>query len=154
MVFRDVQGGEVVEIGLDLRTVRHLEADRRKQRLDPGHCAGDRMQAGDGITASRQGHVQRLRRQLPVQFGGLNGIAARAQEGFDLILGLIDAGTSGLALLGGQRAQALHLLSDDAALAQVTGLDLVENGQAAGGGELLFGILENFVEIHARTHCS
>ena len=34
MVFRRVQGGEVVEIGLDLGTVGHFEADRTEQRLD------------------------------------------------------------------------------------------------------------------------
>ena len=153
MVFRDVESGEIVEIGLDLRAIGNGEADRGKQGLDACHGTGDRMQRCHGIATTRQGHIEDLGRQLPFQFRGLNTVAPRAQQGFEFVLGLVDARARGLAFLDGQRPQRLHLLRDGSVLAQVTRLDLIEYGQAGSRGKGRFRILENFIEIHARTRC-
>ena len=60
MIRRDVERFEVVEVILDLRTCRDIEAGAAKQRLDAQPRLGDRMQAAR-LLAPRPGSVTSMR---------------------------------------------------------------------------------------------
>ena len=84
MVLRLVERGEVVEVGLDLRAVGDVEAERAEDRLDALERARDRMQAADAAAAAGQRDVERLLRELRVELRVGERLAARVERRFEL----------------------------------------------------------------------
>ncbi len=110
------------------------------------------MQAAARQAPPGQGHVQRFGRQLAIQLGLLQGVAAGFQCRLDRLLGLVDAGASGLAFLGGHAAQALQQFGQLATLAEVAGLDLLQRRQVGADIDRIEGVGNDFVWIaHERV---
>lgn len=147
MVFRRVEGGEIVEVGFDLGTVGHFKADGAEQGLDALQGTGDGMQATPGFTPAGQGHIQGFLGQTGLQGRAADGFAAGVKGTLNLFLGLVDGGTGRLALFRSQFAQPLQQFGDLTTLAQITGLDLFQGIRVLGGSKSRKGFADDLFEI-------
>jgi hypothetical protein len=107
-------------------TVGDLETDRAEQRFDTFQRARDRMQTAARLPTTRQRHIERLFGEARFQRHLAQRLATRVERCFDGVLGAIDRRTGGLALVRRQLGQALEQLGNLAALAEVSGLDLLK----------------------------
>ena len=118
---RDVEGGEIVEIVLDIRPLGDGESHLAEDGDDLVDGLAHRMDAALGLRARRQSDVDPLLGEARVQRGPGEVRLARVQGGGDRLLQGVEA-LAGLApLLGAEAAEGLHELGDLALLAQ--GLD-------------------------------
>ncbi|MNS89236.1 hypothetical protein D3C72_1232420 [compost metagenome] len=147
MVVRVVQRGEVHPVGLDLGTIRHVEADGAEDLLHAFPSAHDRMQAAARHGAAGQRHVDGLGGQARVHQRIGQRLAARLQGTFHLLLDLVDARAFGLARLGVELAQALEQLGQRPGLAQEAGLFVFQRGVVVGGGEGGLCIGDDLIQI-------
>src|SRR5712691_1696384 len=83
VVLRLIERSEVVEVGLDLGTVRDVEPDRAKKLLDAFERARRGVQSTAGKAAPRQSHVQRLFRQLRIELNGGQRLASGGERSLD-----------------------------------------------------------------------
>ena len=60
MIFRRIERREIVEVVLDLGTIRDFEAKRAEQGFDTIERARDRMERADTKTASGKRDIQRI----------------------------------------------------------------------------------------------
>ena len=97
--------------------------------------------------ASRQTHVQRFGRQLAIQLGLLQYLAAGFQRRLHRLLGLVDAGAGGLARVGRHRTQAFQQLGELAAFAKISRFDLFQRRQIEAGLDRGKGVGNDFVWI-------
>ena len=107
MVFREIQLGEIVVVGLDVRPFGDGKAHVGEDR---GHLVGhlgDRMDAADlsRRLAHRQGDVDALGVEAGFERGIFERLAARGERGVDAILQPVDQRPLGLALFRRQRAE-------------------------------------------------
>ena len=142
MVRGNIQRFEVVIVVLDLRALCDLVSDIDEERLDARQGAGHRMQTAALHPAPIQGNVDGFRRQLGGDGGLLKlGLAALDQR-LDPLLGLIDPGPGGGALLGSELAEAFQQLGELALLAQVFNPHLIKGGfirRGIGSGDGFVG---------------
>jgi hypothetical protein len=92
MLFGNVEGGEVVEVVLDMRTFRHREAHVGEDRRQLVHDLADRMDAAGLLRplAHRQGDVDALGGQPALQLGLAQRLAAGLDGGVDAVLETVD----------------------------------------------------------------
>ncbi len=115
---RDVEGGEVVEVVLDVRPLGDGEAHLAEDGDDLVHRLADRVQLALGLRPRRQGDVDGLARQPRVERGGVQHRLARLDGRGDPVLERVQR-LPGLApRLGVEPAEPLHLRRDPALLAE------------------------------------
>src|SRR4051812_2676087 len=154
MILGLIERGEVVPIGLDLRTIGDIEADRAKNRLDALPGAHDRMDPAAAALAPRQRDIQRFLCKACVEFAIGERLPARNQRGFDLVLSLVDTPPRCRPLLDREFAEPLHLLADGAGLAEIAGLDLLELRRRRRSGECARGLVYQLSKRVHRSLCS
>ena len=104
---REVELGEIIVVGLDVRPFGDRKAHVGENRDDLVHHLADRMDAAglDAGQADRQGHVDRLALELRLERGLLQHRAPGRERFRDPILQRVDRGALRLALLGRQFAE-------------------------------------------------
>ena len=138
MVFREIQFGEVVVVGLDVRPFgdgkAHVGEDRGQF---VGHL-GDRMDAADlgRRLAHRQGDVDALGVEAGFERRVFERLAARGERCVDAILQPVDQRPLGLALFRWQRAERLQERGEGAVLAKRRDTRRFERRVVAGGGDI------------------
>src|SRR5262245_30081900 len=146
-----VERGEVIPIGLDLRPVGHIEADRAEDRLDPLPGAADRMDAARLAHATRQRDIDSLLGEARVELRRGDRGAAIGEQSLDPILRVVDAAAAVALDLGWKLAEPLQELGDDALLAEEARLRVLERRQLVGRGELRSRFGDDRVEVlHGR----
>ena len=138
MVFREIQLGEIVVVGLDVRPFGDGEAHVGEDRGQfVGHLR-DRMDAADlgRRFAHRQGDVDALGVEAGFQRRVLERLAAGGERRVDAILQPVDQRPLGLALFRRQRAERLQQRGEGAALAQRRDAHCFERRVVAGGGDI------------------
>ncbi|OIQ75894.1 hypothetical protein GALL_424370 [mine drainage metagenome] len=143
VILRYVQGGEIVEIGLDFGAFGHFETDGVKQFLDTLQGQRHRMQAALGPAAAGQCHVQGFARQLQRLLGGQKSLPPGLQGLFDALLDHVDGSSRSRTLLVRELAQAFEQIGQCAALAHETGLGLLQVHQVAASGKFTLRIRQN-----------
>ena len=120
MAFGKVQLGEVVIVGLDVRTFGDRESHIGEDRGEFVDHLADRMDAaGFGrALAHRQRDVDALGVEALIERGILQRVAARSERGVDRILQTVDRGALGLALVRRHGAERLEQRRHRAALAE------------------------------------
>ena len=68
VVLRRIERREIEPVGLALGTVCHVKTHRSKNGLDALQRQGHRVQAALPALSSGQGHIQRFRAQLDIEF--------------------------------------------------------------------------------------
>ncbi len=130
---RDVEGVEIVPVGLDLRALGHGEAHVGEDRDDLlGHLA-DRVQRALAAGPRWRGHVDPFARQPGVERRGGQGVALGGDRLAKLVLQRVQRGAGGLALLGGHAAEFAHLQADLALLAEGGDAHVLERGLVLSG---------------------
>src|SRR5712691_4573526 len=147
VVLRLIERSEVVEVGLDLGTVRHVEPDRAKKLLDALERPRRRMQAAAGKAAPRQSHVQRPFCEPRIELGGGQGLAAGRERRFDPVLGGIDACPGFAAGPGCELGEVLHRRRERSRFPEVTRLDALELVRVVRAAELGDRTRNNFIQI-------
>ena len=135
MVFRIVQRGEVVPVGLDLRAVGNGEAYRAEDLLDALPRANDRVDAAAPASAPWKGDIERL---LGEALGEpcIGKLAAARLEGLlDALLGRVVSGPRGLSLLDGKRRKRFLKCKQVPVLAEEPRLRVLEGRGIAGRAE-------------------
>jgi pyruvate/2-oxoglutarate dehydrogenase complex dihydrolipoamide acyltransferase (E2) component len=108
MVFRVVQRGEVVPVGLDLGAVGDVEADGAEDFLDAPPAAADRVQAAAAAAAAGQRDVERLPGEAGFEFPQFQLFPAGIERRLDLLLGGIDPLPGGLLFFRRKGTQLLQ----------------------------------------------
>ena len=110
MVFREIQLGEIVIVGLDVGTLGDGEAHVGEDRGELVDHLRDRMDAADleRRFAHRQRDVDALGVEALVERRALERVAARGERGIDAILEAVDERPLRFALLRRQRAERLQ----------------------------------------------
>ena len=136
VVLGAAQGGKVVPVGLDLRAVGDIEADRAKYFLDPALATHQRMQSAARAGAPRQAHIEGLGGQARshLRLGEL--FAPRREGRLDLALGQVDRFALRAALVGRQLGQGLEQFGDRAGFAQKARLGFFEMRAVGDAGKL------------------
>ena len=146
MVGRNVEGGEVVPVILDVRALGDAEAHIAQDGDDFLDDLADRVDAPRVLRSGRQGDVEALLAQAGVERRPLHGRLAGVQGVCDGIL----QGVEGLARfappVGVKRPQALHLIGDAALLTEGRHAHLFERVQIArrlnGGKQFLTELVD------------
>ena len=133
MMFRDIQGAEVMIIVFYLRPLDDIETDLLKQRRDAPQGQRDRVPARGAHATARQGRVQ------PALFNGLferrvfQRFFSAVQRLLDKLLGPVEPLPGFWPLGGGQAAQLFELFREPAFPAQIIDPGLLKPGQAGRG---------------------
>src|SRR2546426_4220783 len=135
MVLRLIERGEVVEIGLDLGTVGHLETDRAKQLLHALKGARRGVQSAACEATPGKRHIERLSGELGVELGGRERFAAGDTRRLDTVFGGVDACALLAPGLRRKPGEALHRLGERAGLAEGARFDSLELGRVARAAE-------------------
>src|SRR6266581_3655200 len=147
VVLRLIERSEVVEVGLDLGTVRHVEPDRAKKLLDALERACRRVQAAADWAVPRQSHVQRLFGEPRIELGAGQRLAAGSERRLDPVLGGIDARPGFAAGPGCKLGEALHRPREGSRFSEVTRLDALELVRVVRAAELGDRTRNNFIQI-------
>ena len=120
MLGRDVERGEIVEVGLDVGTLGDREAHIGE---DLGDLVGDLAHGMDAPLGERafahgERHVGALMRQLLGGRGARKFLPPRFERFADRCLQAVDDLAVGLALIRRERTERLHQLGDAALLAE------------------------------------
>ena len=126
MLGRDVEGGEIVEIVLDMRALGDGEAHLAEDGDDLVHRLADRMDAAGLVRLDRQGHVDALGLEPRRQGGVLEPRGGGGERHLDLVLEAVRGGALLAPQIRGERAQPLHPLGDAALAAERADADLLE----------------------------
>jgi len=152
MVLRIVERREVEPVGLDLRAIGDVEADRAEYRLGALPSARNRMHAATPPAAARQRDIQRFFGKARVQLGVGKRGAARVQRGFDRGLRSVDRGAARLLLCRRQSAERLQQRGELAPLAQEACLGVLERSRIRRSGEIRRCAGHDAVDVfHPRT---
>ena len=138
MAFGKIQLGEIVVVGLDVRTFGDRETHVGEDRVDLFEHLAQRMNAAcfGRRLAQRQRDVDRSRGQPRIERRRLQDVAARGQRLGDLVLGEIDRRTLRLALVRRHLAERRQQCGDRAFLAERADTHRFERGLVGGGGDL------------------
>ena len=118
MLGRHVEGGEIVEVVLDMRTLGDREAEIAPDLHDLLPHLAHRMDGALRLRAHRQGDVDLLGGEARFERRLLKRRLARGDRLGDLVLEQIERRARLLALFRRHAAQALHALGDRALLAE------------------------------------
>ena len=133
MLGRNVQRGEIVPVVLDVRTFGDGEAHLAEDRGQLVDRLADRVDAAVGQRSRRQRDVDPLARESRVEFGFREHGAAGGEQAGDLVLGNIERGATGLALVCWDGAERFHQLGDAPLLAKPLDAQGFESGTVSGG---------------------
>src|SRR5258706_5406408 len=147
MVLRLVERSEIVPVGFDFWSIGDVESYRPEDRLDALPGANDRMDPSETAAASRERYVERLFPQPGFQGKAFDRFAARLQQGFDLLLGLVDQHACLGALLRRKLAESFEHLCQRATLAEKSRLGLLESGKVPDAVETRFRVGDDAVEL-------
>ena len=130
MAGREVESGEVVIVGLDVRAFGHREAHIGEDRGDLVHDLADRMDAPTRFRrlTHRQGDVDPLRREAGFEGGLCERLAPRGDGALHPVTQAVDERTALLALLRRHAAKGLQQVGDRALLAERSDAHGVEGG--------------------------
>jgi len=147
VVFRAVQRREVEPVGLDLRAVGDLEADRAPDLLDALPGADHRMHAAAAAAPCRQRNVERLLGEPrgELRFGERG--AARLEPGLDLLLRVVELRAQLPPLLRRSRLERRLKRSQLAGLAEIARLGVLEGSRVRCGGEIAERPLDDDFEV-------
>ena len=137
MVFREIELGEVIVFGLDIRPLGNAKAHIGKDRGQFIDHLGDRMDAPglERRLAHRQRDVDAFGIEPRLERQGLERFATRHERRIDAIFQPVDQRTFGLALLRRQRAKSFQQGRNGAVLAQRRHAHRFERCFVAGGGD-------------------
>ena len=155
MAFGEIQLGEVVIVGLDVRTFRHREAHVGEDGDEFGPDLRERMDAAllGGCLAGRQRDVDGLGGEAGIERGIFQNVAARAQRFGHLVLGEIDLRAFGLALVRRHLAERRKQRGDRAFLAKCADAHGFERSFIGSRGNLDKNFGFKLGEIrHAKPH--
>ena len=138
MAFGEIQLGEVVIVGFDVRTFGDRKSHVGEDRREFVHHLAERMNPAllGGRLAQRQRDVDGLGCQPRVECRGFQDIAARGQRLRHGVLGEIDRRTLGLAFVRRHLAERGQQRGDRTLLAEGADAHGLERGFVAGGGDL------------------
>ncbi len=152
---RDVEGGEVVKVVLDVGADSDAKAHLTEDGDDFLDGLADRMQAADGVGARGQRDVETLLAQAGLQRIVLERGPAGLDRRSERRLHLVQRAAHLLALVGRQRAQSFQALGDFTLLAERGDPQALELGQVGRlahlPGEVALELLET---IHRFTAAS
>ena len=137
MAFREIQLGEVVVVGLDVRTFGDGEAHVGEDRGEFVPDLAERMNAallGQRI-AQRQRDIDGLGGEARVERGVLENVAARGERLRHCILGKVDLRAFGLALVRRHLAERCEQRRDRALLAERCDAHRFQRGFVGSGGD-------------------
>ncbi len=154
MVRREVQGLEVVVVGLDLRALDHGEAEPGEDLDDLVLHPAQRMGGAERRAAAGERQVGPRRRARSHALGLLCVGETRVHERFQLALGLVGRGAHLRPLGRGQRAERAEELGESALPAEVLDADLLELGGRPGGGDRLARLPGDRVDARVRHSSS
>ncbi len=149
MVFREIELGEIVIVGLDVGTFGDGETHISENRGQLVDDLRDRMDAADlerGF-AHRQGDVDALGIEPRLERCVLEGFAALGERAVDAILQAINQWALALALVGRERTERLEQRGDRAALAERADAYRFERRLVAGGGDLAEDLLFELSDV-------
>ena len=137
MALGEIQLGEVVVVGLDVRTFGDGEAHVGEDRGELVHHLADRMHAArfGRRLAHRQRDVHGLGGEPRVERRALEAFAARVERRVDAVLEPVDRRALHLALVRRHAAQRLEQRRDRAALAERSDPHGFERGLVGGRGD-------------------
>ena len=139
----EIEGGEIVVVGLDVRPLGDLEAHVGEDRGDLVDHLGDRVDAAglERRGPERQRDVDPLRFEPGGEFGRLEHGAPRGDRLRDAVPEAVQRRPHHLPLLGRHRAEALEEVGDGAFLAEradALGLERrLVGGRRDAGGEVV-----------------
>ena len=138
MAFGEIQLGEIVVVGLDVRTFGDRKSHVGEDRGDFVQHLAERMDAAllGGRLAQRQRDVDGLGGKPRIERGGFQDVAARGQRLRDLVLGEIDRRALRLALVRRHLAERRQQRGDRALLAERGDAHGFKRGFIAGGGDV------------------
>ena len=151
MALGEIQRGEIVIVGLDVRTLGDREAHVAEDRGDLVDHLADRMDAAalGRRLPDRQRHVDLFGGEPRGDRGILEFGLARAERLGDAVLQAVDGRALGLPLLRRHRAQRLQQLGDRALLAERGNAHRLDRLLVGGRGDLGHqGIFECFHFAH------
>ena len=99
MIRRDIERFEVVEVVLDLGSVRDLESEPREDLLHALEGAGDGVQPTPAAAPARQGDVDPIGGEALFERALVEGAAPLGDARLQVLLGLVH-GTTEVAALG------------------------------------------------------
>ena len=135
VIFGDIEGGEIVEIVLDIGALGQGEAHLAEDGEQFVHGLADRMDAAVGLGPRRQGDVDALALEPFLEPGILERrLSSIDGVGQDLLDG-IQRHARVLAFFGRQGADALHALGDKPLPAEDADADLLEAFEILGPGD-------------------
>jgi hypothetical protein len=143
MLFRKVELGEIVIVGLDVGTFGDRKPHIGEDRGEFVDDLGDRMNASDlrRRFAYRQGYVDALGIEPRLERRRLESLAPLGERGVHPILHTVDERTLAFALLRRQSAERFQERGDRAVFAQRRNADHFERGIVSRAGN----VGENFV---------
>ena len=151
MIFRRIERREIVEVVLDLGTIRDFEAKRAEQGFDTIERARDRMERADTKTASGKRDIQRIGGERARQLCVRQRRAPRVQRRLQLGLRFVDRRAGGGALGGGQLGESLQLFGERARLAEIACLRVFERRRIVALREFGQRRIDDTVEL-GRLH--
>ena len=135
--------------------------DRARRPFAPDHpepVANDRLaarvDAAVGQRSRRQRDVDPLARESRVEFGFREHGAAGGEQAGDLVLGNIERGATGLALVCWDGAERFHQLGDATLLAKPLDAQGFESGTVSGGSQQRYqcdGVLSTSDDVRANV---
>ena len=143
MIRGEIELGEIVVVGLDVRSLGDGKAHVGEDRGHFVEHLGERMHAADlgRRLAHRQRHIDAFRVEPRRERLALERLAPRQQRGVDAILQSVDQRPLRLAFFGRQRAERLQERRDRAGLAERGDAHCFERRLVRRGG----GIGENLL---------
>ncbi|MNQ92180.1 hypothetical protein D3C85_1075970 [compost metagenome] len=129
---REVQGGEVVEVVLDVRAFGHGEAHFGEQGDHLVHDLHGRVHPALAPRTARKGQVDALCQQAGVQLGGLQLGLLGGDGGGDAVAQPVDDRPLLAAFVGAERAHAFQQGGDGAGLADGGDAHLFDRSDAFG----------------------
>ncbi|MNQ71462.1 hypothetical protein D3C85_861300 [compost metagenome] len=129
---REVQGGEVMEVVLDVRALGHSEAHLGEDGDHLIHDLHGRVHPALAARTAGQGQVDALGQQAGVQLGGLQRGLPGGQGGGDAVAQTVDDRPLLAAFVGAERAHPLQQGRDGPCLAEGGDAHLLDRSDAGG----------------------
>ena len=152
VVFRGIEGGEVVPVGLDLAPAFYLVTQPGEDVGDLTDDVGDQMLAADGLGAARQGYVHGAGGHGSLQLGAAQLALARLERGLDGLAHLVDHASHGGALLFGHVAHAAQRRRERTLLAQHAYAQILEARRVGRGPNRGQRVVAQLCQIIRQCH--
>ena len=147
MVLGNVQGGEVIEVALDLRPFFHLVTQAREDIDDLVHRADQGVAVPHRREAGRHGHVQGLAGDALGHGRALHRFEAIAEQGLHLLFQDVRPLSHQRTFVAGQLAHRAEHPGEATFLAQQTNAQVFEGSGISGGSDLLGGLGLQLIQL-------